>query len=69
MNVVCIKCWDADAVVKLHLDDVDTFECEGCSETFGCGEVREKLDAMRKGWERVLKWVEAAPVEEEAATV
>lgn len=69
MNVVCIKCWDADAVVKLHLDGSNELECNECGETFTCGEVREKLDAMVKGWGRVLKWIEAVPVEEQAATV
>lgn len=66
MQVVCIKCWDADAVVKLHLDGSETFECEGCGETFECADVRLMLDAAKK-WGRVLKWIDAAPVEEEAA--
>lgn len=65
MNVVCIKCWDADAVVKLHLDGSQVFECEGCGETFECLDVRAMLDAAAK-WRKVLAWLEAAPVEEPA---
>lgn len=66
MGVVCIKCWHEDAIVKLHLDGTNEFECNECGEMFTCGEVREKLDAMVNGWGRVLKWVETAPVSEEA---
>ncbi len=68
MQVTCVKCWDADAVVKLHLDGTQTFECEGCGETFECAHVRQVIDAAKR-WERVLAWVEAAPLEAEAAPV
>ncbi|MBM3983646.1 MAG: hypothetical protein FJ304_25920 [Planctomycetes bacterium] len=66
MQVTCIKCWDADALVKLHLDGSQVFECEGCDEKFECADVRGMIEVAKK-WAAVLKWVEAAPVEEEAA--
>lgn len=66
MQVTCIKCWDADAIVKLLLDGSETFECSECGETFDCEDVRGTIEAAKK-WERVLKWVEAAPMEEEVA--
>jgi hypothetical protein len=64
MNAICIKCWNVDAVVKMHLDGSGVFECEECGETFECAEVRETLEAMQKGWGRLLKWAEAYPKDE-----
>ena len=61
MRAVCIKCWDADSLVKLHCDGSGYFECEGCGETFHCAEVREVLSATRERWEKLIKWAEAYP--------
>jgi transposase-like protein len=66
MNVVCIKCWSENSLVKLHLDGSNEFECAGCEESFTCEDVRAAIDAAKK-WEKVLKWIDAAPEEEVAA--
>lgn len=66
MNVVCIKCWSESSLVKLHLDGSEMFECHECGETFTCEDVRGTIQAAAK-WVKVLKWLEAAPVEEVAA--
>jgi hypothetical protein len=65
MKAICIKCWDADATVKLHMDGSGDFECGGCDESFTCAEVRDTLDAMKRGWEKLIGWAESYPVEEE----
>lgn len=66
MNVVCIKCWAENALVKLHLDGSNDIECAECEETFTCEDVRGVIENAKK-WERVLKWIDAAPVEETVA--
>jgi|GEM_PF-7105507 len=64
MNAICIKCWDASALVCMDLDGSREFRCTGCEETFTCEEVRQTLDAMKRGWERLIGWAESYPVEE-----
>lgn len=61
MNLTCIKC-GVEGLIKLHLDDCQTFECGECDETFTCDEVRDVVNQ----WGRMLAWVEAAPVNAEA---
>jgi len=67
MKALCIKCWDPEAVVNMDLDGTCQFECRECGETFDRGEVRAALDAMRKGWAKLLAWADAYPAEEPAA--
>lgn len=61
MNPICVACWNPDALVVMHLDGSGYFECQECNETFHCEAVREKLDAMKAGWEKMLKWAESYP--------
>ncbi|VTU02763.1 unnamed protein product [Gemmataceae bacterium] len=61
MNAVCIKCWNPEAVVKMHLDGSGDFECAECEETFSCAEVKDCLKAMQERWGKLMKWVEAYP--------
>ncbi len=61
MRAICIKCWDEDALVTMHLDGSDTFECAECGEKFSCSDVRDTLRAMRNAWEKLLVWAEAYP--------
>lgn len=67
MNAICIKCWNPDALVKLHMDGSGVFECEECGETFECGEVRDTMEAMQTKWARLIGWAEAYPKDEETA--
>ena len=66
MNAICIKCWNPDAVVTMDLDGTCDFHCVECDETFTCEEVRKTLEAMQKGWGKLLKWAESYPQAEEA---
>jgi hypothetical protein len=66
MNAICIKCWDPEALVKLHMDGSGVFECNECEETFACSEVRDTLAAMQGKWAKLIGWAEAYPQEEEA---
>lgn len=61
MNALCIKCWNPDAVVKMSLVEEWGFECAECGEEFTCEEVKEAIEAMQKGWGRLLKWAESYP--------
>jgi hypothetical protein len=61
MNLTCIKC-GVEGLIKLHLDDCQTFECGECDEAFTCDEVRGVVSQ----WAKVLAWVETAPVEAKA---
>jgi hypothetical protein len=47
----------SDDVQSLDLDDLTTFRCAGCEESYSAGDVRELMAA----WQRVLTWIEAAP--------
>ncbi len=64
MNAICIKCWNPDTVVKMHLDGSGVFECAECDETFTCDEVKDCLEAMQSKWVKLLTWAEAYPAEE-----
>lgn len=65
MTLMCVKCWETE-VIKLHLDDMATFECDACAERFTCEDVEKVLDAM-KGWKKVVHWLETAPTGDETA--
>lgn len=62
-KAICIKCWDADAVVSIDLDGTRDFHCAGCNETFTADEARAAIDGVKKGWEKLIAWVDAYPVE------
>jgi hypothetical protein len=53
---VCIKCGDADAIVRVNLADVTEFRCDSCEAEYTADDVREFLH----GWTRVLAWLEQA---------
>jgi hypothetical protein len=67
MKAVCIKCWDADALVRMDLDGSGDFSCVECQETFSCEEVRATLEAMQSSWGRLIAWAESYPKQEAAA--
>jgi hypothetical protein len=67
MRAICIKCWDPDALVKLHMDGSGDFECAECDESFTCEEVRETMEAVQGRWAKLIGWVESYPREEAAA--
>lgn len=50
----------ADATVRLDLDDLATFNCCECSEDFTADDLR----AIIAQWQRVLNWLDTAPVRE-----
>lgn len=56
----CLKCGEV-CLIKLHLDDCTTLQCNECDETFTLDEVRE----MVEGWNKALPALEAM---ERAAT-
>jgi hypothetical protein len=64
VNAICIKCWNPDALVKMHMDGSGVFECAECGEEFKCEEVRETMEAMRAGWEKLIGWAESYPKSE-----
>jgi transcription elongation factor Elf1 len=53
----CIRCGQ-EASISLDLDDCSTFRCGECEESFDVCDLREHLAR----WQRVLAWVDAAPV-------
>jgi hypothetical protein len=64
-GIVCIKCLDQAATVRLDLDDANTLTCAGCDETFTTDDVLTFLDAAI-GWRKLLPWVTACPVRQAA---
>ncbi len=66
MKATCIKCWDADALVTMDLDGSGVFRCGGCSGEFDRDEVTAVLEAMQKGWAKLIAWADAYPKEEPA---
>jgi hypothetical protein len=65
MNAICIKCWNPDALVKMHLDGSGEFECAECEETFTCEEVKDTLEAMQGKWSKLIGWAESYPKDAE----
>jgi hypothetical protein len=53
----CPLCGNADATLRLYLDDCETVTCSECEEEFSLDVVRELVAA----WTKVLAWVDAAP--------
>lgn len=66
MRAICVECWNPEALVGMDLDGSGTFRCGECSAEFTCVDVRSKLEAMKKGWDRLLKWADSYPKEESA---
>lgn len=64
MTAVCIKCWNPDALVRMHMDGSACFECAECNETFDTDEVRTCLDAMRTKWAKLLAWADTYPTDD-----
>lgn len=64
MTAICIKCWDGDALIKMHLDGSGEFECSACDATFNCEEVRDTLAAMQGRWAKLIGWAEAYPADD-----
>jgi hypothetical protein len=60
--VVCIKCLDPEAVVRLDLGagNVNSFTCTGCDEEFTGAEIQAILNAAG-AWHRVLTWANDYP--------
>lgn len=58
-DMLCPKCneWNP---IRLHTDDMDTFDCLGCDEQFTCADVQTMIEAAQK-WQTLLAWVQTAP--------
>jgi hypothetical protein len=46
----------------MRTDDLDSLECQECSETFTPAEAVEKAKATLPRWERFAVWLAEAPV-------
>lgn len=64
MKAICVECWGEDAVVTLDMDGTGQFRCRECDAEYTCEDVRAKLEAMQKGWGKLLAWAESFPAEE-----
>lgn len=51
----CIRCNETN--VQVSLDDLDSFMCGSCGESFG----RDDIEAIVKIWAKVLTWLDTAP--------
>ena len=56
----CPKCGEAEATIRVDLDDLLTFACTECDEEFGRDDVEEMMAAAKR-WARVLAWLDTAP--------
>ena len=65
LPVICPKCLDGDAAVRLDLNDGDTLTCAGCEEEYSLDAVRELV----AGWAKLLPWLDAHPARQTAAEV
>lgn len=62
----CPECGETN-LVRLDLDDMTTFSCDGCESGFAPSDVAAMFaewDGQRKDWERVLDWIKTAPLKE-----
>jgi transcription elongation factor Elf1 len=50
----------AEATVSVDLDDLDTFRCGECDDTFTAYDLRERMEK----WQKVLGWLDSAPTRE-----
>lgn len=64
MRAICIRCWNPESVVKMHLDGSGDFECSECQETFGPDEVEAAFSSAKAAWSRILEWARAYPTEQ-----
>ncbi len=56
-SLPCPLC-GADASCTVSLDDLQTFTCCECEETFS----REQVEDFISRWSKVLLWLDSAPV-------
>jgi hypothetical protein len=56
----CPKC-GADATVSVYLDELAVFHCCDCDEDV----TREEIEDVIRRWQRVLSWLDTAPLMEE----
>ncbi|MDY3555280.1 hypothetical protein R5W24_004421 [Gemmata sp. JC717] len=68
MKAACIKCWNPDALVTMDLDGSALFRCSECEEEFTRDDVRGALEAVQRGWSRLLAWADAYPQAEPETT-
>ncbi len=57
--LACILCGQ-ECSISLDLDNLHTFNCPECEQTFSLDDVRGTIAA----WQRVLAWVDSAPAQE-----
>jgi hypothetical protein len=53
---VCIRCGNADAIIRVNLADVTEFRCDECGEEYTADDVRQFCGA----WTSVLSWLDQA---------
>ena len=56
----CPHCGTADGIT-VYLDNLATFNCPQCGDDFTADDVR----AFIARWQRVLDWIDQAPVKED----
>lgn len=59
-KLTCPFCGDADATVRMDLNDLKACTCSGCDEEFSPQQARDKAAEMLKRWDAVCRWVDMA---------
>jgi len=59
-KVLCPMCGDADATVRIDLNNLSQIECNSCGETFSAREAARNAAENARRWEAVARWVEMA---------
>lgn len=60
-KVTCPMCGDAEATVKLDLNNLTECVCSSCDAEFSPREAMTKALEMLNRWTAVVRWVEMAP--------
>ena len=68
-KVLCPKCGDPEATIRMDLNNLSEVECSSCSETFSAREAARLMTAAARRWEAVARWVEMAGEAVAAAAV
>jgi Zn ribbon nucleic-acid-binding protein len=57
-KVLCPKCGDPEATIRLDLNNLQEVECSSCSETFSARQAVKDAAENARRWEAVARWID-----------
>lgn len=59
-DLCCPMCGDAEATVKMDLNNLKSCECNACGEEFSPADAVAKLTEQLNRWQAVARWIDMA---------